>query len=111
MISDALMQKIARNVIRKSMFVKEKEAVVIRTGEKAVKFAEMLAYEAAIIGANPSINYASDELSLKIFKNLKIKFIKRIPKLSKYLAENIDVEIMLDDSNPFLENQLPQDKI
>ncbi|MFH1473767.1 MAG: aminopeptidase [Candidatus Aenigmatarchaeota archaeon] len=111
MISKAQMQRIARNIIRKSMYVKEKEYVVISSGSTSVKFAEMLAYEAAIIGANPSLRYASDELVLKIYKDTKLKYLKRIPKFSRFFAKNVDVEIHLDDSNPYIEKQLPQDKI
>ena len=111
MISKTKMQKIARNIIRKSMFVKEKEYVVISTGPKSVEFAEMLAYEAAVIGANPSIRYASDELVLKIYQDTKLKYLTRIPKFTKFFTKNVDVEIHLDDANPFVERQLPQNKV
>jgi leucyl aminopeptidase (aminopeptidase T) len=103
MISQSHMQRIARNIIRNSMFVKQKEAVHISTGSEAVEFAEMMAFEAAMLGANPSINYASDKLTTKIYKNIKTKYLKNIPKLSKILAKKVDVQIYIDDSNPFLE--------
>ena len=111
MISQVELQKIARNIIRKSMFVKEKEVVRISTGPDAVNFAEMLAYESSIIGANPTISYCSTDLSLNIYRGTKLKYLKRIPKLSKYLAKNIDVEIIIEDSNPFTEKKLPQEKV
>ena len=111
MISQAELQKIAKNIINKSMFVKQKEAVVISTGPNSLKFAEKLAYEAAIIGANPTITYGNDELSLKIYKDIKTKHLRIIPKLSKILAKKIDVEIIIDDSNPSIARKLPQKKI
>jgi len=111
MISQAELQKIAKNIINKSMFVKQKEAVVISTGPNSLKFAEKLAYEAAIIGANPTITYGNDELSLKIYKDIKTKHLRIIPKLSKILAKKIDVEIIIDDSNPIIARKLPQKKI
>jgi aminopeptidase len=111
MISETRLQKIAKNIIVKSMYVKEKEAVVISAGSNSLNFAEKLAYEAAMIGANPIINYSSNKLSLKIYKDIKTKYLKRIPKLSKTFAEKVDVQIFLDDSNPFLEKKLPQKKV
>jgi aminopeptidase len=111
MISPKELQKVAKSLINKTMVVKPKEAVVISAGPESIDFAEKLAYEAAIIGANPTINYSSDELALKIYKNINLKFLKTIPKLSKILAKEVDVEIMLDDTNPFLAKQLPQNKI
>ena len=111
MISESQLQKIARNIIRKSMFVKEKEVVRISTGSNAIRLAEHLAYEASVIGAHPTISYCSDELSLRIYNGTKLKYLKRIPKLSKILARKIDVEINIEDSNPFVEVKLPQDKV
>ena len=111
MISQSKLQKIAKNIINKSMFVKEKEAVVISAGPNSLNFAEKLAYEATIIGANPTITYGTDELSLKIYKNIKTKYLKRIPKLSRILARKVDVEIIIDDSNPFIARKLPQKKL
>ena len=111
MISDSQLQKTARNIIRKSMFVKEKEAVIISTGPQALEFAEKLAYEAAIIGANPTINYGSDKLNLKIYKDIDVKYLKSIPKLSRIITKKVDVQLVIDDGNPFLESQLPLDKV
>jgi aminopeptidase len=111
MISEAKLQKIAKNIINKAMFVKQKEAVIISAGSDSLKFAEKLAYEAAIIGANPTITYGNDELSLKIYKDIKTKYLKTIPKLSKILAKKMDVEIIIEDSNPFIAKKLPQKKI
>lgn len=111
MISQSQMQKIARNIIRKSMYVKPKEAVVISAGPNSIKFAEMLAYESAMIGANPTISFGSDDLSLKIYNDINARYLKNIPKLSKLFAKNVDVEIMLDDSDPFIACKLPQKKV
>jgi aminopeptidase len=111
MISEKEMQKIAKNIVKNCMIVKPKEAVTISSGPDSIKFAEMLAYEAAILGANPSISYASDELTLRIYKDIDPKYLKTIPKLSKILARKIDVEIMLDDSNPFVASKLPMKKL
>ena len=111
MISDAKMQRIAKNIIVKSMFVKEREAVVISAGPNSLAFAEKLAYETAIIGANPTITYGRDELSLKIYNDIKMKYLKRIPKLSRIFAKKVDVQIMLDDSNPHVAKKLPQNKV
>ena len=111
MISDSQLQKTARNIIRKSMFVKEKEAVIISAGPNSLDFAEKLAYEAAIIGANPTITYGTDELSLKIYNDTKMKYLKTIPKLSRIFAKKTDVQIMLEDSNPSVAKKLPQKKV
>lgn len=111
MISQSKMQKIAMNIIRKSMYVKPKEAVVISAGPDSLAFAEMLAYEAAMIGANPTITYGSDGLSLKIYNDINSKYLKTIPKLSRIFAKKVDVQIMLDDSDPFIASKLPQKKV
>jgi aminopeptidase len=111
MISRSQLQKISRNIIRKSMYVKPKEAVVISAGPDSLGFAEKLAYEAAIIGANPTITYGSDKLSLKIYNDINTKYLKTIPKLSKIFAKKIDVQIVLDDSDPFIASKLPQKKV
>jgi aminopeptidase len=111
MISQSQMQKIAKNIIKKSMFVKPKESVVISTGPNSLGFAEKLAYEAAVIGANPTITYSSDELSLKIYNDINTKYLKTIPKLSRIFAKQVDVQIVLDDSDPFIARKLPQKKI
>jgi len=111
MISQPRLQKIAKNIIKKSMFVKEKESVVISAGPNSLGFAEMLAYEASMIGANPTITYGSDRLSLKIYNNIKSKYLKTIPKLSKIFAKKVDVQITLDESDPFIACKLPQKKV
>jgi aminopeptidase len=111
MISEAQLRKISRNIIRKSMFVKPKEAVMIACGPNSLDFAEKMAYEAAIIGAHPTITYSSDDLTFKIYKDISNKYLKSVPKLSRIFAKKVDVQIFIDDSNPYIENKLPLEKI
>jgi len=105
------LQRIAKNIINVNMNVKERESVIISAGPNSLDFAEALSFEASKIGAHPSINYSSDRLALKTYKTIDIKHLKHYSKLSEILAKKVDVEIMLDDSDPFLERQLPQNKI
>lgn len=104
-------QKVAKRIINQNLFVKEKEMVIIFTGQKSLEFAEALAYEAAIIGAQPSIHYGSHKNALKIYKKINPKFLKNLPKLSDILSRKADVEIIIDESDPFIEKKLPQNKI
>ncbi len=105
------MQKIARTIVRKNLAVKEKDLTLISAGPNSLKFAEALAYECAIIGAQPTITYGSDALSLKIYNAIKPNFLKNKPKLASLLWNKIDVDIHIDDSNPFLARKLPQRKV
>ncbi|RLJ00782.1 MAG: hypothetical protein DRP06_01100 [Candidatus Aenigmatarchaeota archaeon] len=105
------LQKIAKRIINENLSVKEKEMVVISAGPKSLKFAEMLAYESSMIGAQPAIMYGSSEHILKTYKNINSKFLRNIPELSKIISRNSDVEIHIDESNPFLDRQLPQNKL
>jgi len=105
------MQRIARNIINVNMNVKERESVVISAGPNSIDFAEAIAFEASKIGAHPMISYGSDRLALKTYRILKTKYLKRYSKISEFLAKKVDVEIMLDDSDPFAERQIPQHKI
>jgi len=111
MLSGKEMQKIARAIINVNLSVKEKDVVTISAGPRSLKLAEALAFEAARIGAQPSISYGSDRLSLKIYKAIKTKYLKNWPKLADVLSKLVDVSIVIDDTNPFLARQLPQRKI
>jgi len=111
MISDSRLQKIARKIVRVNMNIKEKDLTIIDAAPNSLKFAEALAYEAAIIGAQPSITYGSDELSLKIFRNINPRYLRNWPKLADTLSKIKDAEIIIDDSNPFIERLIPQKKV
>lgn len=111
MPSEKELQKIARSIINANLGVKEKDIVTISASTRSLKLAEALAFEAARIGAQPSISYGSDRLSLKIYKTIKPKFLKNWPRLADVLSKLIDVSIVIDESNPFLARQLPQKKI
>jgi aminopeptidase len=105
------MEKIARNIVKVNLGVKEKDVTLISAGPKSLKFAEALAFEAAKIGAQPTIVYGSDDLSLKIYKSIKTKFLRNWPKLADVLSKLVDVKIVIDETNPFVARQLPQKKI
>jgi len=111
MVSANKMQRVARNMVRVNFGVRPKDVVVISAGPKSLKFAEALAYECSMVGAQPHITYGSDELSLKIYKRINPKFLKFWPKLAAHDLKAVDVEMVLDDSNPFVARQLPQKKI
>jgi len=111
MLSEKELQRIAKTIINVNLAVKERDLTLISCGPKSLKFAEALAFEAAKIGAQPTITYGSDELSLKIYKVINTKFLKQKPKLADVLSRIADVKIVIDDTNPFLARQLPQDKI
>ncbi|MEM5766294.1 MAG: aminopeptidase [Candidatus Aenigmatarchaeota archaeon] len=111
MLSEKELQKISRGIIRKNLVVKEKDVTLISCGPKSLKFAEALALESAKVGAQPTINYGSDELSLKIYESTKIRHLKQWPKLADVLSKLVDVKIVIDDTNPFVARQIPQNKI
>jgi leucyl aminopeptidase (aminopeptidase T) len=111
MPSEKEIQKIAKIIINTNMGVKEKDIVLIDAGPESLKLAEALAFQATMVGAQSTIGYGSDELSLKIYKKIKTKYLKNWPRLSDTLSRIVDVEIHIDDSNPFLARQLPQKKI
>jgi len=104
-------QKIAKTIVNVNMGVREKDITLISCGPNSFKFAEVIAFEAAMVGAQPTITYGSDELSLKIYQNIKEKFLKNVPRLAKILSRHVDVKIIIDDENPFLARQIPQDKV
>ncbi|MFH1623365.1 MAG: aminopeptidase [Candidatus Aenigmatarchaeota archaeon] len=111
MVSEKKMQRVARNMVRVNFGVKPKDVVSIAAGPKSLKFAEALAYECSMVGAQPHISYGSDELSLKIYKRIDPKFLKLWPKMAAHNLKVVDVEMVLDDSNPFVARRLPQKKI
>lgn len=111
MISQKELQKIAKKIINVNLAVKEKDIVTIAAGPRSLDFAEALAYEAAMLGGQVSINYSSDKLNLKIYKDINPKFLKNWPKLADILSRKVDVGIVIDDSNPFIARHLPQKKI
>jgi len=111
MISENKMQKIASMIVRKCLSIKRKDIVRIGAGPKSLKFAEAICYEASMIGAQPSIGYGSDELSLKIYKDINPEFLKDWPRLASIHSKIIDISISIDDSNPFIARLLPQKKI
>lgn len=111
MLSEKEMQRIARTIVNVNLGIKEKDIVIIDAGPKSLKLAEALAFEAARIGAQPHIGYGSDELALKIYKTINPKFLRNWPKLADVLSKIVDVDIHIDESNPFLARQLPQKKI
>lgn len=110
-LSKSELQKIAKNIVNVNLSVKEKDVTLISAGPKSLELAEALAFEAAKIGAQPTITYGSDKLSLKIYKTINSKFLRNWPKLADAFSKIADVKIMIDDSNPFLARQLPQKKI
>jgi len=111
MVSQEDLQKIARNIIRVNLGVKEKDITLIDAGPKSLRFAEALALEASKIGAQPAIFYGSDELALKTYNSMKIKYLKNFPRLADVLSKIVDVEIVIDDTNPFVAKKLPQNKV
>ncbi|MEM5826178.1 MAG: aminopeptidase, partial [Candidatus Aenigmatarchaeota archaeon] len=102
---------IAKNIININLGVKEKDIVLISAGPNSLAFAEALAYEAAMVGAQPTIYYSSDELALKIYKDIKEKFLKNWPRLADILSKVVDVSIIIDDTNPFAASKIPQNKV
>jgi len=111
MISQKRLQKVAKTIVKVNFGIKPKEVVIITCGPKALKFAEALAYECAMVGAQPTISYGSDELALKTYKKINPKFLKFRPKLGWNHLKVVDVEMNIEDDNPFLARQLPQKKV
>ena len=103
--------KIAKRIVNENMSIKEKEVVLISASPKTLDFSEALSYHCSMIGAQPAIYYGSSSLALRTLKNINKKYLKNWPKLADVLTKTADVRIVIDDQNPFLERQLPQDKI
>ncbi|MEM7825846.1 MAG: aminopeptidase, partial [Candidatus Aenigmatarchaeota archaeon] len=111
MVSLEEFQKIARTIVKVNLAIKERDITLINAGPKSLKFAEALALEASKVGAQPAIFYGSDELALKTYNSIKIKYLKNFPRLADVLSRVADVEIIIDDTNPFVARQLPQKKV
>ena len=111
MVSRNKMQKVAKTIVNTNFGIRTKDVVVISCGPNSLKFAEALAYECAMKGAQPTIGYRSDELSLKIYKKINPKFLKFKPKLGYAHLKIVNAEMHIDDSNPFVAKLLPQKKI
>lgn len=111
MVSEKKMRRVARNIVHTNFGIKRGDVVVISAGPNSLKFAEQLAYECSIIGAQPSITYDSDDLSLKIYKKIDSKFLRQKPKLAYAHLKVVDAEMHIDDSNPFVARHLPQWKV
>ncbi len=111
MVSVKKMRRVAKNIVRLNFGIRQGDVVVISVGPNSLKFGEMLAYECAMIGAQPSINYGSDDLSLKIYKKIDSKLLRQKPKLGYAHLKVVNAELHIDDSNPFLARQLPQWKV
>jgi aminopeptidase len=111
MVSVKKMRRVAKNIVRLNFGIRQGDVVVIYVGPNSLKFGEMLAYECAIIGAQPVITYGSDELALKVYKKIDSKFLRQKPKLGYAHLKVVNAEMNIDDSNPFLARQLPQWKV
>ncbi len=111
MVSKIKMQRVAKNIVNVNFGIKEGDVVILSAGPNSLKFAEMMAYECSIIGAQPTITYNSDELSLKTYRKINTKFLTKKPKLGYAHLDVVDAEMNIDDSNPFLARQLPQWKV
>lgn len=111
MVSEKKMQRVARKIVRSSFGIKSGDVVVVSCGPNSLNFAEQLAYECSIIGAQPMITYASDELALKTYKKIDTRFLRQKPKLSYAHLKVVDAEMVIDDGNPFYARQLPQWKV
>lgn len=111
MVSRNKMQKVAKTIVNTSFGIRSKDVVIISCGPNSLKFAEALAYECAVKGAQPAIAYGSDELSLKIYKKINPKFLKFKPRLGYAHLKVVNAEMHIDDSNPFVARLLPQKKI
>lgn len=103
--------KIAKEIVNKNLFIKERNVVLISASPKTLEFSEALAYQCSMIGAQPAMLYNSDRLSLRTLRNIDSRFLKEWPKLSAALMKVADARIVLDDQDPFIESRLPQDKI
>jgi aminopeptidase len=111
MVSENAMRKAAKNIVRTNFNIKEKDVVLIDAGPNSLRFAEMLSYECSMVGAQPMIAYSSDDLALRTYKDVKVKFLRNKPRLGFAHLKVVDAEMSLDDSNPFLARKIPQDKV
>jgi aminopeptidase len=111
MVSESKMLKVAKTIVRTNFNIKPKNVVLIDAGPNSLKFAERLAYETAMGGAQPLIVYGSDQLDLDVYRDINPKFLKNKPRLGYAHLKVVDAEVSLDDSNPFIAKHMPQWKI
>ena len=110
-MNERLVRKIAGKIVAEHLSLRERETVLIHAGPESLRFAEHMAYECAIRGAHPIITYESSELAYRIYRDIDKKFLKHVPAISKFIAEKVDAEIIIDEQNPELEKRLPQEKL
>ena len=111
MVSKKKMRRVARKVVHSSFGIKRGDVVVVSCGPNSLEFAETLAHECSIIGAQPMVTYGSDRWALKTYKKIDTKFLRLRPKLAYAHLKVVDAEMHIDDSNPFYARQLPQWKV
>ncbi len=111
MVSEKKMKRVAKTIVHTNFGIKQGDVVLISAGPNSLNFAELLAYECAIIGAQPTIMYGSDRLALKVYKDIDFKLLKQKPKLGYAHLKVVNAEMHIDDSNPFLARRLPQWKV
>jgi aminopeptidase len=111
MVSEKKMKRVARKIVRSSFGIKAGDVVVVSCGPNSLEFAEMLAYECSVIGAQPMVAYGSDKWTLKTYKRIDTKFLRQKPKLAHAHLDVVAAEMNIDDSNPFYARQLPQWKV
>ena len=111
MVSEKKMRRVARNIVHTNFGINRGDVVVISCGPNSLEFAEMLAYECSIIGAQPAVTYGSDKWGLKTYKKIDTKYLRQKPKLAYAHLNVVDAEMHIDDSNPFYARQLPQWKV
>lgn len=103
--------KIAKTIVNTNMELKRKDIVIINAGPKSLAFAEALAFECYKIGAQPTIFYGSSRLASKIYKTTKPEYLKDLPRLAEIINRKADAKIVIDETNPFIEDKMPQKKI
>lgn len=111
MVSEKKMRKVAKNIVHTNFSISKGDVVNITAGPNSLDFAEALAYECSIVGAQPFIMYGSDKLSMDIYKDIDPKFLKQKPKLGYNHLKVVDAEMHIDDSNPYIARKMPQWKV
>ncbi len=104
-------RKIAKQIIKQNLSLKEGETLVIDAGPNSLEFAEELAYQASLIGVHAFILYSSSNLRYRIFKDVSEKHLKKISPLNEFIMKEVEAEIILNDADPFIESKIPQKKV